>query len=1249
VSIILDTGGNALAKTMTYSYNATYQLTTGLDLTTTTESYFAEVDQTTAQTGAINLITAGTTARSVETGYSNDPSYRARNILGLPIYSIIKDSAGQAVAKSETVYDEFASYPLLTYGDLGAEDYNDPGTTARGLATTVRRYVDVGANLSLATHAQYDQCGNLKVFTNERGVQTLTDYSATYKHAYATQATTAAPDPSGQQGSSAGFTSTSTYDYTTGLALTATDANGQVTNFVYKDSQNNPDPLNRLRKVTRPDGGWTRYDFNDVVGNLYASTETKQDDTHTVKAYQYFDTMGRASRAFMSEGVVNNVESYIVSDTKYDQMGRVCKGSNPYRMQALGGISTTGDCAAAANWTTTTYDALGRAKQVTLPDGTTVQSEYAGIYTTVTDQAGKQRRQVADALGRIARVDEPDLNGSLGAVDAPAQATAYEYDVLGNLIHIQQGTSPNIQHRYFKYDSLSRLTYERQVEQAAPLTASDATGNSQWSRRIVYDENGYQGLVTGQYDARNIHTQFTYDNLNRITGISYSDGVTPSVSYVYDKISFTNSQDARTIYNLGRLAEVQTPALGSLPATAQSYNYDLMGRVANNRQTVGTNSYSMIYGYNAGGALNSERYPSGRVVNYEYGEAGRLNSVASGSTIYASQFKYEDPRGLLSSFALGNGGNVATQSYAYNSRLQLSSIQLAKSGAVLQRYEYKYGRVNTDGTVDETKNNGQIASIDSFIGADKQWQQRYEYDALGRLKRAGEYRGDNNQLSYQMNYDYDEFGNRYQAQATNPNSLAFVPVEDTHLNKANNRFNAGLGITYDDAGNITSDSRFTAHQYLYDANNRQRQVAQPDGTGAVTSVYDGTGQRVAQMTGTSVDNVLVYDAGGKLVAEYGETAVNRGTSYVFTDHQSSTRVVLDSSGTVTSRHDYQVFGEEIGAGVGQRTAGQKYGQVDSARQKYAGMEDDGSGMSHTQWRKYDSQSGRWTSPDPYSGSMTIGDPQSFNRYNYVNNDPVNLVDPSGLMAGADQGWSGAGFWGSSLGFDEPHHGGPGIIREAMENHDSLVKARTDGMLAQHYLDRNEFSAAERIFQQNPDIGLYVDGIPLWGELAAAFISGYREADAGMTAHYDLGSLMKKGWDAVYKLLSSIRDPDFVVVFVSMHYGTSRAIARGDSLEDIFTNPMVGYSVGTGSGLSLAFGWIIQLTPPGAKFTRSWLSGVSFEASGFWKIGGGFVYSATSTPHWGVMGGFGIGGKGLSMSGSDTIDGITKRMKELIGW
>ncbi|MGH9916429.1 MAG: RHS repeat-associated core domain-containing protein, partial [Pyrinomonadaceae bacterium] len=59
--------------------------------------------------------------------------------------------------------------------------------------------------------------------------------------------------------------------------------------------------------------------------------------------------------------------------------------------------------------------------------------------------------------------------------------------------------------------------------------------------------------------------------------------------------------------------------------------------------------------------------------------------------------------------------------------------------------------------------------------------------------------------------------------------------------------------------------------------------------------------------------------------------------------------------------------------------------------------DSDKGQSNTLWRKYDPNIGRWSSPDPYHGSMSIADPQSFNRYAYVGNDPINNTDPTGLF------------------------------------------------------------------------------------------------------------------------------------------------------------------------------------------------------------------------------------------------------------
>jgi len=72
--------------------------------------------------------------------------------------------------------------------------------------------------------------------------------------------------------------------------------------------------------------------------------------------------------------------------------------------------------------------------------------------------------------------------------------------------------------------------------------------------------------------------------------------------------------------------------------------------------------------------------------------------------------------------------------------------------------------------------------------------------------------------------------------------------------------------------------------------------------------------------------------------------------------------------------------------------------ADSLRQRYGLTErDDATGLDHTWFRKHENRSGRWTSPDPYNGSMSLGDPQSFNRNSYVQNDPINFIDPSGLF------------------------------------------------------------------------------------------------------------------------------------------------------------------------------------------------------------------------------------------------------------
>ena len=95
-------------------------------------------------------------------------------------------------------------------------------------------------------------------------------------------------------------------------------------------------------------------------------------------------------------------------------------------------------------------------------------------------------------------------------------------------------------------------------------------------------------------------------------------------------------------------------------------------------------------------------------------------------------------------------------------------------------------------------------------------------------------------------------------------------------------------------------------------------------------------------------------------------------------------LVVDlGGGNVAARHDYYLFGEEIGSSVGQRSTAQGYDGANSTRTRFAGMERDTSGTDHTPFRRHEAKAGRWTSPDPYGGSQAVADPQSFNWYSYV--------------------------------------------------------------------------------------------------------------------------------------------------------------------------------------------------------------------------------------------------------------------------
>lgn len=119
--------------------------------------------------------------------------------------------------------------------------------------------------------------------------------------------------------------------------------------------------------------------------------------------------------------------------------------------------------------------------------------------------------------------------------------------------------------------------------------------------------------------------------------------------------------------------------------------------------------------------------------------------------------------------------------------------------------------------------------------------------------------------------------------------------------------------------------------------------------------------------------------------------------WIVADQLGTPRMIFNQSGSLVgaSRHDYLPFGEELTGQIGGRTTQQGY-TGDSTRQKFTQKERDvETGLDYFGARYYASMQGRFTSPDKPFADQDIVEPQSWNLYSYVRNNPLKYVDDFG--------------------------------------------------------------------------------------------------------------------------------------------------------------------------------------------------------------------------------------------------------------
>jgi RHS repeat-associated protein len=947
--------------------------------------------------------------RISKTDYYNDTPNSASTTYNDPdSYHLASSPQTRASVKSNEIQDNGNNPKSRT------EMFYDSASTTANVTSTKAWNSTKGAYSSslssansISTSATYDSYGNPTVTTDARGVQTTITYGSIngYSGFYPTQVETAS------NYSTLKRTATTTYDFYTGLAITSTDVDNGLTNKTEYDDLGRPTKaISAYNDSTYESWTTTEYHDHDRFVVVRSDLETKGDGKKV--ATQFYDQLGRVRLSKTLEDAATqsatNETDGIKTQTRYQyhsgspssSNGTYTLTSNPYRAATSSAASNE----PTIGWSVEFESKSGNLETTETFAGTSLPSLWGNNTnstgkseeiedansTTTTDEAGKKRRTVTDALGRLIRVDEPDSSGNLGLATAPVQATNYSYDPLGNLTQIVQGG----QTRTFTYSSLSRLLSAINPESGLFQFTYDASGN----------------LLT-KTDARNISTTFTYDALNRATFRNYSDS-TPDVTYTYD--------DNGVPFSKGKLTKVSSAVSESL-ITA----YDAQERITGSQQRTDGQTYSFGYTYNLDDDLLTQTYPSGKVIEFNYDSSGDLSRVGkqSGFT-YANSFSYA-PHGQIEKLRLGNGRWETTQ---FNSRRQITQIGLgySDSNTGFWKTNYEYGDWNGT-TLDTQKNNNSLArqtiTVPTIAPATGFTAiQTYNYDSLDRIKSATETIGGGQ--TWKQAFNYDRFGNRnFDTNNTTilSNESNIAKITNPEILTSNNKFKADQDndgqpdYLYDLSGNLTKNAQ--GRDFTFNAENLQTTAA-GNGLSMVYS-YDGNNKRVKSYNAvTGQTTIFVYDAEGDLAAEYTINVPPPTTpviSYHTEDALGSVRVVTNSFGEIKSRRDFLPFGEELYAGLASRNTNQKYSSnTDDTRKKFATYQRDAeTGLDFAQSRYYSPMHGRFTSPDEFKGGpdelfdfeddassnptfyADLTNPQSLNKYQYGYNNPYKFNDPTG--------------------------------------------------------------------------------------------------------------------------------------------------------------------------------------------------------------------------------------------------------------
>ena len=799
------------------------------------------------------------------------------------------------------------------------------------------------------------------------------------------------------------------------------DARSNKTTYKY-------DGLRRVSEITNADGKIKTLTYDGE--NLRSESDFKGNPTRYI-----YDAMNRVTEVYDRSGghLVINYSSNDLAKTTTDRRGNITYEE----FDALGRILSSAD--GAGGIVSYTYD--GNNNRLTQKDGNNNQTSFqydaldrltnithaGGLQTeTFTYDAAGNVKTHADGRGGVIEYAEYDtFNRAKSVKNGAGNETRLVYDGAGLLLSKRDPKNKTTAYQYNAFGSLTNVT---------------EPGAGAWT--LSYDDAQNLKSLT---DALGRTTDYEYDNLNRLTKTKQPLG--RETTYTYDDNSnvatITDPKGQTTTLTYTALDDVKTAAYAN--QITHSFDYDAeqnlwqIGESRNGQQRTSTREYdtrnrlkkttdgfgkTVSFTYDAANNLKTLTDATGRVTGYDYDAKNQVDKVKVSGTQIADYDWFAD--GLLQKVSYANSTN---RNYVYDTADRVTNITNNFGSGQSESFDYTYDA-----------NSNRISEIRKENGTTRRTS-TYDYDELDRLTKAdytqnvadpptpplGQ-QASVTETTAQNTYGYDAVGNRTSERKsvqtktitianttggitrteqtqTSPQQTTTATFNELNELTRLDAPNEVSNFTYDRNGNLSEISKNGGliSKYEYDPRNQLTKAFDGANNELARFDYDFERRRISKQSANGYESyayagsqiVNEFNATGAAIAKYaigaGEIVKsefgNGENNFHFTDALGSVTALTNGQGSLTTRNEYDAFGELATTGGTLNSIGYTGQRLDNE----TGLMALGNGE-----RYYSPSYARFIQQDSFVGIIEV--PQTLNRYSYVVNNPLKHTDPTGHIA-----------------------------------------------------------------------------------------------------------------------------------------------------------------------------------------------------------------------------------------------------------